>query len=134
MEKEKVDKFIDDLLDFVESDYLHLYHNFNRDLKYSVNELDEHYNGDYRCLFDKYYEEYCLLKKDGHYPTINITYDIGKDDYLFEVEQSQMIGAEERELVKKKELEELIKKDMKLVEEGRLDEVSPATLWIIGKL
>lgn len=134
MEKENVDKFINDLLDFVESDYLNLHHNQNRDLKYSVKELDEHYSCDYRYLFDKYYPEYTILKKAGNYPTISIIYDSAIDDYLFEVSPIQMSGAEERKVAKIKELDDFFAKEMKLVEEGRLDEVSPATLWIIGKL
>ena len=40
MEKFLIDKFINDLYLFVEDDYLSPVHNFNRDLKYSVKELD----------------------------------------------------------------------------------------------
>ena len=134
MKKESIDKFINDLLEFVERDYLNQYHNFNRNLKYSVKELDEHYNCDYRCLFDAYYNDYYVLKSEGNYPNITIIYDVEKDDYLFEVVQEQMIGAKEREEARKKELDEILEREMKLVEEGKLDEVSPATLWIIGKL
>ena len=134
MAKEGVDKFINDLLIFIEDDYLKPTHNFNRDLKYSVKELDEHYNCGYRDLFDMYYTEFLSLKDKGNYQSVSITYDEVKDDYLVKVSLEQMVGAQERKEARSKELAEILEREMKLVEEGKLDEVSPATLWIIGKL
>ena len=96
MEKFLIDKFINDLYLFVEDDYLSPVHNFNRDLKYSVKELDEHYNSGYRDLFDAYYKDFILLKELGNYENITICYDLDKDDYFFEVDIRQMVGAEER--------------------------------------
>ena len=96
MEKCLIDKFINDLYLFVEDDYLSPVHNFNRDLKYSVKELDEHYNCGYRDLFDAYYKDFILLKELGNYENITICYDLDKDDYFFEVDMRQMVGAEER--------------------------------------
>lgn len=132
--KKDIDKFINDLLIFVEEDYLYPAHNFNQDLKYSVKEMDEHYGSDYRYLFDLYYENFCKFKNEGCYPTISISYDCVKDDYFILVSLEQMNGAAKRKEIRKKEFDKLLEKEMKLVEEGRLDEVSPATLWLIGKL
>ena len=131
--KEKIDKFINDLLIFVEDDYLEPCHNFNRDLKYSIKEIDEHYNCAYRDLFDMYYNDFLFLKTNGHYSNINIIYNSAIDDYLLEVALEQMDGVEERKKARQKEVEEILEKEMKLVEEGRLDEINPATLWIIGE-
>lgn len=130
--KEKVDKFIYDLLIFIEDDYLSPCHNFNRDLKYSVKELDTHYNSDYRHLFDLYYNDFITFKENGLYDTISIIYDSEEDDYFIEVKPEQLIGAEERKNIRQKELDEILEREMKLAEEGKLDEVSSATLWILG--
>ena len=130
--KEKVEKFINELLIFIEEDYLSPCHNFNHDLKYSVKEIDTHYNCDYRYLFDKYYNDFIIFKEKGLYENISIIYDSNKDDYFVEVDPKQVIGAEERKKIRQKELDEMIEKEMKLVEEGKLDEVNPATLWLLG--
>ena len=132
--KETLDKFIEDFIIFIEEDYLDPCHNFNRDLKYSAKELDEHYSSGYREFLDKYYNLFIELKESGSYPTISIIYDKELDDYLINLSKEQVEGALERKIVRQKELDEIMEKEMKLVEEGRLDEVSPATLWIIGKL
>lgn len=130
--KEKVDKFIEDLLIFIEDDYLSPCHNFNRDLKYKVKELDIHYDCRYRDLFDMYYKDFLLLKEKGFYPYVSIMYDLESDDYFVEVSSEQLIGAEERKAQRQKELDEILEREMKLVEEGKLDEVNPATLWLLG--
>ena len=133
MEKCIIDKFIDDLYLFVEDDYLNPVHNFNRDLKYSVKELDEHYNCGYRDLFDTYYKEFVKLKELGNYGNITISYDSNSDDYFFEVSISQMVDAEERKAERVKEIEEILDEELKLLEEGKLDEVDPFTLYFFGK-
>ena len=43
-----------------------------------------------------------------------------------------MVGAMERKEERIKELDEILEKEMKLLEEGKIDEVSPATFWIFG--
>lgn len=132
IDKEGLKLFIDELLVFIEDDYLCPVHNFNRDLKYSVKELDEHYLCDYRFLFDKYYEAFLVMKEKNLYPNISIIYVADIDDYLVEVSPRQMIGAEARAIARRKELDELIEQDIKLIEEGKIDEVNPATLWLLG--
>lgn len=129
MEKFLIDKFINDLYLFVEDDYLNPVHNFNRDLKYSVKELDEHYNSCYRDLFDAYYKDFILLKELGNYENITICYDLDKDDYFFEVDIRQMVGAEERRKKRIQEIDEILDEELKLLEEGKLDEVRPFTKW-----
>ena len=133
MEKFLIDKFINDLYLFVEDDYLSPVHNFNRDLKYSVKELDEHYNCGYRDLFDAYYKDFILLKELGNYENITICYDLDKDDYLFEVYIRQMVGAEEKRKKRIKEINEILDEELKLLEEGKLDEVNPFTLYFFGE-
>ena len=133
MEKFLIDKFINDLNLFVEDDYLSPVHNFNRDLKYSVKELDEHYNSGYRDLFDAYYKDFLLLKELGHYENITIYYDLDKDDYFFEVDIRQMVGAEERRKKRIKEIDEILDEELKLLEEGKLDEVRPFTKWFFDE-
>jgi hypothetical protein len=133
MEKCLIDKFINDLYLFVEDDYLSPVHNFNRDLKYSVKELDEHYNSGYRDLFDAYYKDFILLKELGNYENIVICYDLDKDDYFFEVDIRQMVGAEERKEKRIKEIDEILDEELKLLEEGKLDEVRPFTKWFFGE-
>ena len=133
MEKSVIDKFINDLYLFVEDDYLSPVHNFNRDLKYSVKELDEHYNSGYRDLFDAYYKDFISLKELGHYENITICYDLDKDDYFFEVDIRQMVGAEERRNIRIKEIDEILDEELKLLEEGKLDEVDPFTLYFFGE-
>ena len=133
MEKFLIDKFINDLYLFVEDDYLSPVHNFNRDLKYSVKELDEHYNCGYRDLFDAYYKDFILLKELGNYENITICYDLDKDDYLFEVDMCQMVGAEERRKKRIQEIDEILDEELKLLEEGKLDEVRPFTKLFFGE-
>lgn len=133
MEKFLIDKFINDLYLFVEDDYLNPVHNFNRDLKYSVKELDEHYNSGYRDLFDAYYKYFISLKELGHYENITIRYDLDKDDYFFEVDMCQMVGAEERRNIRIQEIDEILDEELKLLEEGKLDEVRPFTKWFFGE-
>ena len=133
MEKCLIDKFINDLYLFVEDDYLNPVHNFNRDLKYSVKELDEHYNSCYRDLFDAYYKDFILLKELGNYENITICYDLDKDDYFFEVDIRQMVGAEERRKKRIQEIDEILDEELKLLEEGKLDEVRPFTKWFFGE-
>ena len=133
MEKFLIDKFINDLYLFVEDDYLSPVHNFNRDLKYSVKELDEHYNSGYLDLFDAYYKDFILLKELGYYENITICYDLDKDDYFFEVDIRQMVGAEERRKKRIEEIDEILDEEFKLLEEGKLDEVRPFTKWFFGE-
>lgn len=133
MEKFLIDKFINDLYLFVEDDYLSPVHNFNRDLKYSVKELDEHYNSGYRDLFDAYYKDFISLKELGYYENITICYDLDKDDYFFEVDIRQMVGAEERRKKRIEEIDEILDEEFKLLEEGKLDEVRPFTKWFFGE-
>lgn len=133
MEKFLIDKFINDLYLFVEDDYLSPVHNFNRDLKYSVKELDEHYNSGYRDLFDAYYKDFILLKELGNYENITICYDLDKDDYFFEVDIRQMVGAEERRKKRIEEIDEILDEELKLLEEGKLDEVRPFTKWFFDE-
>ena len=133
MEKSVIDKFINDLYLFVEDDYLSPVHNFNRDLKYSVKELDEHYNSGYRDLFDAYYKDFILLKELGNYENITICYDLDKDDYFFEVDIRQMVGAEERRKKRIEEIDEILDEELKLLEEGKLDEVRPFTKLFFGE-
>ena len=133
MEKNVIDKFINDLYLFVEDDYLSPVHNFNRDLKYSVKELDEHYNSGYRDLFDAYYKDFISLKELGYYENITICYDLDKDDYFFEVDIRQMVGAEERRKKRIEEIDEILDEELKLLEEGKLDEVRPFTKWFFDE-
>ena len=133
MEKSVIDKFINDLYLFVEDDYFSPVHNFNRDLKYSVKELDEHYNSGYRDLFDAYYKDFILLKELGNYENITICYDLDKDDYFFEVDIRQMVGAEERRKKRIEEIDEILDEELKLLEEGKLDEVRPFTKWFFDE-
>ena len=133
MEKFLIDKFINDLYLFVEDDYLSPVHNFNRDLKYSVKELDEHYNCGYRDLFDAYYKDFLLLKELGHYENITICYDLDKDDYFFAVDIRQMAMAEERRKKRIQEIDEILDEELKLLEEGKLDEVRPFTKWFFDE-
>lgn len=131
-DKSGIDNFIDNLLIFIETDYLNPSHNMKKNLKYSVKEIDEHYLGDYRFLFDKYYQEFCELKSNGNYEYLSIVYNEALDDYLIEVDIKQMDGALEREVKRQKELDEFIKEQKKLVEEGKLDEVNPGIKWMLG--
>ena len=133
MEKFLIDKFINDLYLFVEDDYLSPVHNFNRDLKYSVKELDEHYNSGYRDLFDAYYKDFISLKELGNYENITIYYDLDKDDYFFEVDIRQMVGAEERRKKRIEEIDKILDEELKILEEGKLDEVRPFTKWFFGE-
>jgi hypothetical protein len=44
-----------------------------------------------------------------------------------------MVGSEERRKKRIKEIDEILDEELKLLEEGKLDEVNPFTKWFFGE-
>jgi hypothetical protein len=49
------------------------------------------------------------------------------------VDIRQMVGAEERRKKRIEEIDEILDEELKLLEEGKLDEVDPFTLYFFGE-
>lgn len=72
-DKDFLKKFLNEYKEFAKDDYNKMFHNMNRDLTYSANELDIHYEncGTFEFI-DEYYEEFKKRKANGEFAFVEI--------------------------------------------------------------